>query len=81
MLSIEPRITATLPFIEKSIQPYLGTAQRREIILISIKEPVLANYTKLQDSFLFVDANKISQVVRNLLSNALKFSKKGKLIL
>ena len=78
MLSIERKIIPTLPLIERCVKSYHFLAQQKGISLNLVFEPMTNNLMSLMDSSLFVDENKISQVFRNLLSNAMKFSKKGK---
>ena len=77
MLVIEPKFISTTTYVDASIRPFHLPAQQRGIELSCYTHMQTDELTDLQSSLLFVDESKVGQVIRNLLSNALKFSKKG----
>ena len=77
MLIIEPKIVQTMNFVDASVRPFHLPAQQRGIELTCYTHMETEELADLRSSQLFVDESKVGQVIRNLLSNAMKFSKKG----
>ena len=77
MLIIEPKIAPTMNFVDASVRPFYLPAQQRGIELTAYNHMQDDELAEFHASQLFVDESKVGQVIRNLLSNAMKFSKKG----
>lgn len=61
--------------LERTVHPFIVQARQSEINFHFTGDAYFS--PELQDVVVHVDINKISQVIRNLVSNALKFTPKG----
>lgn len=62
-----------LPIIADTIEQFEDTADKRNIRLV-------ANTGNLKQAFTYADPRRINQVLTNLISNAVKYSRKGSLV-
>lgn len=77
MLVIEPKLIDTFYFVDSSSRPFYLPALQRGIELECNTDLMTDVVNVLRSTKLYVDSSKIGQVMRNLLSNAMKFSKRG----
>jgi len=71
LMSLETRETLLIPFVEEVLKLFSVQAKTSNVELI------LRNNAQQDNIVVKVDRNKMSQVIRNLISNALKFSPVG----
>ena len=68
ILTVESSPVAVAPFIDGTIKPFNVQAQQKKIRIVYEESEAL------QEVFVSADEHKLSQVLRNLLANAVKFT-------
>ena len=74
-LVLERETVSVQQLLSKVITPFKAQAAEKEVVLLIDGDDHLA--PQLANAQLTVDVNKFSQVIRNLVSNAIKFSPAG----
>ena len=74
VMVLEKKQESPVPFVVSSLNMFRMPAQNKGIHLVL---PQVADYLDLQQSCIEVDPHKMSQVLRNFVSNAVKFSHSG----
>ena len=75
MMELEPSLIPVLDVIDSNALLFKMQAQQIGIqLVVAVSHDDREKYSKMQ---LFADEHKLNQVIRNLLSNAMKFTSKG----
>eukprot|EP00607_Mallomonas_marina_P001758 CAMPEP_0182437806 /NCGR_PEP_ID=MMETSP1167-20130531/85297_1 /TAXON_ID=2988 /ORGANISM="Mallomonas Sp, Strain CCMP3275" /LENGTH=423 /DNA_ID=CAMNT_0024630857 /DNA_START=992 /DNA_END=2263 /DNA_ORIENTATION=- len=81
LMTLDFNSVSALPFLRKSVQPFYIQARHAQVSLSLGTDICESNDHDLESIVMKADESKLSQVIRNLVSNAIKFTPKNGTVL